>query len=972
MNSESRWGRLARMWVALVFMAGLPAAAARVPWNTSKIQGSPEPPPLGRVERVFPRLEFKSPVQILWEPQTGRYWVLEVGGGLYSFLPQPDPEKADLAGHLARTRDGQPRPMKQALSLAFHPGFTTNRFVYVAYQTGDATPDGSRVSRFRLTDAASPELDINSELPLIFWRGGGHNGCSLNFGPDGMLYISTGDAEAPEPPDRLKTGQDISDLLSSILRIDVDHPGGGLNYAVPADNPFVRRAGARPEVWAYGFRNPWRTSFGPDGALWVGDVGWEMWEMIHRVTSGYNGGWSRMEGPQSVAADILPPTPISAPAAAHPHSEAASITGGEFYQGRRFPELAKSYIYGDWETGKIWALWHDGTRTTRLQELCDTTLKIVDFASAAGGEMLVLDHQEGKASGIYQLVRHEGVNTAARFPRRLSETGLFVDVASERMSAGVVEYRPVATQWADHATSQRWLALPGETRVTTARGHPWAEISWAFPSNAVLAKTLSIEMIAGNSGSRRKLETQILHQDGQTWQAYTYRWNELQTDAELVPAEGEATVLKIRDAAAPDGIREQPWRFHSRTECLRCHNFWPGSALAFGWDSLAGKPMNGGAATEMARLVELDVLRETRPNEKPYPALCDPADGTATLEARARAWLNVNCAHCHRFGAGGVVAAYFNADLPLKDLRILDAPPSRGTFGLPDARILAPGDPWRSVLLFRAASTGAGHMPAIGSRQRDEAGLALLRDWITSLSPTTNSPVTAGVRKAADQLGAAPAGPGRAQTMREMFTNSAVALALLDRSATDAGLREDFIQAARSHPNSAVRDLTRHLLRPDQIQPVLGDEFAPAQVLSLQGDVERGRSLFHQEAGPGCARCHLSEGRGRSFGPDLTAIARKLDRTALLQHIVQPSLLVAPEFVLHLVEMRDGTSWSGFLARTNAQQLTLVTEAGEQAISRADVLKLDQTSQSAMPEGLLAPLTALEAADLLAYLSRGP
>jgi hypothetical protein len=153
------------------------------------------------------------------------------------------------------------------------------------------------------------------------------------------------------------------------LRLDVDHEEGGKAYSIPKDNPFIATSGAMPEIWAFGFRNPWKISFDAKGRLWCGDVGWELWEMIHLVQRGGNHGWSAMEASQPIKPETKGPGEIIPPVAAHPHTEAASITGGYVYHGSRFPELRDAYIYGDYETGKIWALWHDGKQVTRREEI---------------------------------------------------------------------------------------------------------------------------------------------------------------------------------------------------------------------------------------------------------------------------------------------------------------------------------------------------------------------------------------------------------------------------------------------------------------------------------------------------------------------------------------------------------------------------------------------------------------------------
>ena len=241
----------------------------------------------------------------------------------------------------------------------------------------------------------------------------------------------------------------------------------------------------------------------PTGDLWVGDVGWELWEMIYRVKPGGNYGWSVMEGPQAVRPDgKRGPTPISPPNLAFPHTEAASITGGYVYRGKRLKDLAGTYICGDWVTRKLWGTRFDGDKIVSHQELAQGNQRVVAFGLDQDQELYFLHHDE--AGTIHQLVPNEAVKDyRADFPRKLSETGLFSSAKDHVPAPGVMPFSINAEQWADHAVAERFVALPG---TTTARMYdrfvpiPGGFFSGQvfFPKDSVLAKTLSLEMVAGN------------------------------------------------------------------------------------------------------------------------------------------------------------------------------------------------------------------------------------------------------------------------------------------------------------------------------------------------------------------------------------------------------------------------------------------------------------------------------------------
>jgi uncharacterized repeat protein (TIGR03806 family) len=954
--------------------------ASRVAWATSRITGSPDPPPPYSTVPVFPRLKFTNPVILTNAPGTRRLFVVELKGKIFSFVPDSDIDRSDLVVDLAPAVKG----LTQLYGLAFHPRFDHNRYCYITYVKKAGDPNGTVVSRFTVSREDPPTIDPGSEQTVISWVAGGHNGGCLEFGPDGFLYISAGDGAGAFPPDSLRNGQNAGSLPSTIMRLDVDRPSLKHNYSIPPDNPFVTTPGARPEVWAYGFRNPWKITFDPEnGSLWCGDVGWEMWEMIYRVQKGANYGWSVVESTQSVHPEWdRGPTEITPATIAHAHTESRSITGGEIYIGERLPGLHGAYVYGDYVTGKIWAARHDGSRVTWKQELVDTPLQVICFGTDDTGELYVVDYVGGN---LHRLVPNDTTQVNKQFPRKLSETGLFASTPTHQPAPGVIPYSINAAPWADHTVSQRFVALPGTQRLGVFQKSNiqlgFVEGHWAFPKDGVLAKTISLDLKRGDAQSRRRIETQILHFDGHTWQAYNYIWNDAQTDAELAGHAGRDREFLVTDPSAPGGKLIQRWHHASRTECLLCHTTRGGSIYGFTMNQINREHAYATATDNQLRtLAHVGLFSEPLP-EKP-PTMPRPFDSTLPLEQRARAYLHANCATCHRRGGGGTAAMDIRYAYSLKQSNLLGARPTQGTFGMLAARVMAPHDPFRSVLLYRMAKLGRGRMPHFGSHVVDRRGLQLIHDWIASL-PATLAPAGTGDKAAMvlqsrhDTLLAELAGQpaaGQQSSLKELLSSTSGALQLalaLDRTSNPfpASVRKQAIRLGGTHAEIQVRDLFERFLPDSQRVKRLGTVVKPTELLALRGDALRGRSLFLTAKGVQCRNCHRIAKQGKSVGPDLDGVAKKNDRRALLESILQPSKKVDPKFRAILVETVQGRVFTGLLVSRTDQLVVVKDGTGKEIrIAAADVEMIVPQAKSLMPELLVKDLTAQQVADLLAFL----
>ena len=924
--------RLLFIALALMPMMGVSdVAAQRTPWTTSRVKGSPDPPRPYQVERVYAALQFRQPVELMVMPGSDRMMLLEVNGKLYTFEDRPDVDQADLAIDLNPLIDN----FRRAYGFGLHPNFETNRQLFVAY-AGDPVgrPDGSRLSRFTVSKEPPYQVDPESEVILLTWPSGGHNGCAIRFDSKGLLYFSAGDGARPFPPDEYDVSQDLSDLRSSICRIDVDHASGGKAYSIPPDNPFVNVPNARGEIWAYGFRNPWRFTVVPDtDQILCGDVGWELWELVFDVKRGGNYGWSLFEGPQPIRRDLEPgPTPIQKPLVAYPHAVGQSVTGGVVYRGDEHEDLQGVYLYGDYVTGLLWGLRHEGTQVSWNPVLAETGLAIITFAESRNREVLVV----GYDGGIHKLIKNASAGKSEAFPRKLSQTGLFDDIVEFVPSPGVIEYHPIAAADSQGTGARFHLGVPALETIRIQR----QQRRWVYPAGTVFAKTIT--------KGKLSLETQLLYFDGINWHPYSYLWNAEQTDADLVDRDGADAVFEFANSS---GVSESMvWRVANRAQCRACHSVQNGGAVGFSLENLGRE--------QVEQFVNWRILDRDAPKAWNIQTMVDPRDETASLENRARSFLAANCAHCHRRGGGGTVPTDLAYLSSADEMNAINVRPSQGDFGIKHARVVSPGQPERSVLFYRMMTGGSGHMPKLGSRDNAVEGLKLIHDWIEAM----NTDIQDRVHVDQPREEVSDADFDTAIALRE------ASQLLFEGDANEEQRRETARKYASSAAMQSAALFERFLPEPER-RKVLGDRVDVELVLAANGNSSRGRERFLNNQSMQCSQCHRVQGSGQSVGPDLDLIGGKRSRRELLDSILLPSKVIDPKYQTHQLLTVDGQVLVGLQVHETDDRVVLRTADGKHHnVDREEIESRRVQSESLMPSGLAAEMTLQELADLLAFL----
>lgn len=751
---------------------GLTARPAFAAFNNAKLPTSaPAVSGTWSTEVAFANLTFLNPMGLTQMPGTSNLVVWEREGRVYFFDKSPTTSTKTLMLDLSNQTQGWD---DSGLSgLAFHPNFTTNRTVFLYYTYvppgtvhGDPltrptlfTPNRDRLVRYTVRqdgtiDPASETIFID-QISVSLW----HNGGGLFFHPDdGFLYLTNGDDT------QTRTQQIDNGLHSGVLRIDVDRRGGAIshpiprtplpdgcvtaNYYIPNDNPFVGQPGVLEEFFCLGLRSPHRMTIDHvTKRIFIGDVGASAREEIDVIEpgeSGLNFQWDRIEGR---GGNLTPPYlgVDRPPILDYGHDEGSAVIGGYVYRGSEFPELVGKYFLADNGTGNIYYL--DESTVPAGKVLLATMpfgpgpnsgnnyTGISSFGEDANHE-LFLCQLSSTGGRIYKLSRSGP--PAPQMPLLLSQTGVLSNFATMAPAPGFIAYDVNTPLWSDGAQKQRWFAVPSGKTIGYA---PTGE--WTFPEGSVFVKNFELPTDDRAPAVKRRLETRVIVRDdlGHIYGG-SYRWRANLSDADLVvdSAREEITITN-----ADGSTRAQSWFYPGRQSCIQCHTRESGGVLGL------NTPQNHRPHLFTETGVTDNQLRAWNHVGYFSPTVDEASladlqklaaidDTSASVEHRVRSYLDANCSHCHRPGG---VPAFWDAriETPLAQAGIVDGPVI-ADLGVTNARVVSPGSIAQSILHLRDSTATASYkMPPLAKNLVDTAAVALLEQWIPSVTTPPTPPL---------------------------------------------------------------------------------------------------------------------------------------------------------------------------------------------------------------------------------------
>ena len=611
-------------------------------------------------------------------------------------------------------------------SFAFSPNFRNDGSIYLFCNPRSGNPPNfTRILRYQLQIRSGRYDVLGAPQVLLEWESNGHDGGDLLFGGDGFLYIATGDGS--QDSDQYLSAQDFTDLRGAVLRIDVSEASGDKPYRIPDDNPFVDVPGVRVELYAKGLRNPWRMSMdAKTGAIFLGNSGQDTTESVYRLEKGANYGWSRWEGGRIFQEKRpLGIGKLTFPLIDHDHSESRALTGGIVYRGGKFPELEGCYVYGDYETGKIWAAKIDERGVSSVKEIVNSFVNILGFFQTPEGDLMVL------SNNLFKLDRSnpKEFQYTHDFPKLLSQTGLFESTLNHKVVSSAIGYDVMAPAWNNGANAERFFLLPpGQKAIVTEEG------GWEFPRDGVVFQTLTLPIGTKSTTNSLRIETRVFIKRDKHWSAYSYLWNGDQSDAYLVEKDGVTVDLvdHFGDRIQSESIVN--WQVPSRTQCFACHTVHQNTLLGLNTLQIGSCSEVPDRLHPMERWQKEGLTVNYGKSHKELTAkLVNPYDTSSNIQDRFRSYVHVNCGSCHVSVGGGNSKIRLSFSTPLESTGLIDALPEHSDFGIHNARLVSPGSPEQSVLFHRMRSDGVGKMPPMGRKDIDKRALELFEQWIQSL-----------------------------------------------------------------------------------------------------------------------------------------------------------------------------------------------------------------------------------------------